>query len=154
MIQLYSKKSSMKLVENKKLTMTYIVQETLQAGIELFGFEVKSLRSKLGSLDGARVVIRGDEAYIVGSYIPPYQASNSPQSYDEQRIRRLLLTKKELHRLASIEQTKILTLIPSSLYLNHGLIKCDIALCKKKQTRDKREDIKKDITRRELRGRE
>ena len=123
----------------------------MEAGIELFGFEVKSLRNKQGSLDGAKIIVRGGEAYLVGAYIPPYQASNTPKSYDPYRTRKLLLNKNQIVDLYAIEQGKTLTLAPHSLYLKNTLIKCEIALCKKKNARDKREDIKKDITRRELR---
>lgn len=141
----------MRLVESKKLHLTYVITNTKEAGIELFGFEVKALRMKLGSLEGAKVIVRGGEAFLVGSYIPPYQASNTPKSYDPYRTRRLLLTREELFDLYTIEQAKSLTLAPHSLYLKNNLIKCEIAFCKKKNTRDKREDIKRDISRRELR---
>jgi SsrA-binding protein len=141
----------MRLIENKKLHLTYVVTDSLSSGVELFGFEVKSLRSKHGSLEGAKVIVRGGEAFLVGVYIPPYQPENTPKSYDPYRTRRLLLTKEELFRLASQEQSKVLTIVPNSLYLKNNLIKCDIALCKKKNAHDKREDIKKDISRRELR---
>lgn len=139
----------MKLVINKKLHLTYTVSETIEAGVELFGFEVKSLREKLGSLEGSKVIIRGGEAFIVGSYIPPYQPANSPKSYDPYRTRRLLFKKRELIDLYSKENTKTLTLAPVSLYSSHNLIKCEVAICKKKNTRDKREDIKKTIASRE-----
>ncbi len=142
----------MRLVESKKLHLTYVITNAKEAGIELFGFEVKALRKKLGSLEGAKVIVRGGEAFLVGSYIPPYQASNTPKSYDPYRTRRLLLNKEELFDLYTIEQAKSLTLAPHSLYLKNNLIKCEIAFCKKKSTRDKREDIKKDISRRELRA--
>lgn len=141
----------MKLVESKKLHLTYVINDTIEAGIELFGYEVKSLRKKQGSLDGAKIIVRGGEAFIVGSYIPPYQASNTPKSYDPYRTRRLLLSKNEIQDLYNIEQAKTLTIAPHSLYLKSTLIKCEVALCKKKDARDKREDIKKDISRRELR---
>lgn len=141
----------MSLIENKKLHLTYTTTDTFEAGIELFGFEVKSLRKKQGSLDGAKVIIRGKEAFLVGVYIPPYQAANTPKDYDAYRIRRLLFKKSELQELYSIEQAKQLTLIPHSLYSKNNLIKCEVAICKKKDSRDKREDIKKDIARRETR---
>jgi SsrA-binding protein len=141
----------MKLVANKKLTLTYTISETLEAGIELFGFEVKALREKLGSLDGSKIIIRGGEAFIVGSYIPPYQASNSPKDYDAHRTRRLLLTKAQIAMLAAHEQAKTLTIHPFSLYTKGPHIKCEVALCKKLQKHDKRESIKKDIARREQR---
>src|SRR5437016_849737 len=101
----------MKLVENKKLRMTYEVLETYSAGVELEGHEVKSLRKKLGSLDGSKVIIRGGEAFLVGSYIPPYQPANTPKSYDEHRTRKLLLTKSEIQKLAHDEENG-LTLHP------------------------------------------
>ncbi len=144
--------SLMKLVDNRKLHLTYVTIDTYDAGIELYGFEVKSLRQKLGSLDGAKVIVRGGEAFLVGSYIPPYQAKNTDKSYDPYRTRKLLMKKEELHTLAANEQSKTLTLHPQSLYVKHNLIKCDVAVCKKKDARDKREDIKKDIARREMRG--
>jgi len=142
----------MKLVENKKLRMTYDVIDTYQVGMELEGHEVKSLRNKLGSLDGSKVIIRGGEAFLVGSYIPPYQPANTPKSYDEHRTRRLLLKKDEIAKLAVIEEKKDLTLHPISLYIKNNLVKCEVALCKKLQKHDKRENIKKDIARRELRN--
>ncbi len=142
----------MKLVENKKLHLTYTITSTFEAGIELFGFEVKSLRKKQGSLDGAKVIVRGGEAFLVGIYIPPYQAGNTVASYDPYRTRKLLLKKSEVADLYGLEISKTLTLHPISLYLKGSLIKCEIAVCKKKNARDKREDIKKDINKRELRA--
>lgn len=143
----------MKLAESKKLHLTYIINDTYDAGVELFGFEVKAIRKKQVSLEGAKVIIRGGEAFLVGVYIAPYQAANTPKEYDPYRTRRLLLRKKEIEELYGLEQTKTLTLHPNSLYSKNNLIKCEVAVCKKKDTRDKREDIKKDIVRRELRER-
>lgn len=141
----------MKLAESKKLHLTYIINDTYDAGVELFGFEVKAIRKKQVSLEGAKVIVRGGEAFLVGVYIAPYQAANIPKEYDPYRTRRLLLRKKEIEELYGLEQTKTLTLHPNSLYSKNNLIKCEVAVCKKKDTRDKREDIKKDIVRRELR---
>ncbi len=144
----------MKLVENKKLRMVYTVLDTYPAGIELLGYEVKSLRQKLGSLDGSKIIIRGGEAFLVGSYIPAYQPANTPKSYDEHRTRRLLLTKEEIGKLAHEEENKDLTLHPISLYLKNNLVKCEVALCKKLQKHDKREKVKEEISRREMRLKE
>jgi SsrA-binding protein len=143
----------MRLIESKKLHLAYIITDTKEAGIELFGFEVKSLRKKQGSLDGAKVIVRGGEAFLVGSYIPAYQAANTPKNYDPYRTRRLLFKKSEIEELYALEQAKNLTLAPHSLYSSNTHIKCEVAFCKKKDARDKREDIKKDISRRELRDR-
>ena len=141
----------MKLLENKKLHLTYTVTETYEAGVELFGFEVKSLRQKQGGLDGAKVIVRGGETFLVGAYIPPFQPANTTKSYDPYRTRRLLLKKTEIMDLYSHEQSKTLTLAPHSLYLKNNLIKCEVAVCKRKNARDKREDIKKNISRHEAR---
>lgn len=142
----------MKLVLNKRWGLSYEIKESIQAGIELFGFEVKSLRNKLGSIDGARMIIRGGEAFLVGVYIPAYQEKNTPKSYDPYRTRRLLLKKEEMIHIIKNEESQNLTTIPISLYLKGTLIKCEIALCKKKHKGDKRENIKKDIARREMRN--
>lgn len=144
----------MSLVVNKKITLTYEVKERIEAGLELLGFEVKALRAKLGALDGARILIRGGEAYAVGIFIPPYQSNNTPKDYDAHRTRRLLLKKKDMEHILREEDTHDLTSIPISLYLNKNLVKCEIGLCKKLQKHDKRESIKKNIALREARVRE
>lgn len=141
----------MKLAENKKLHLMYTINDSYDAGIELFGFEVKAIRDKQVSLEGSKVIIRGGEAFVVGAYIAPYQVTNTPKEYDPYRTRKLLFKKKEIYELYGLEQTKVLTLHPNSLYSKNNLIKCEVAVCKKKDSRDKREDIKKNITRRELR---
>jgi SsrA-binding protein len=141
----------MKLVENKKLRLTYDVIDTYQSGVELEGHEVKSLRSRLGSLEGSKAIVRGGEAFLVGAYIPAYQPANAPKSYDEHRTRKLLLTKEEIARLAGLEHEQGLTLHPLSLYTIRNLIKCEIAVCKKLQKYDKREKVKTEIARREAR---
>lgn len=142
----------MKLVESKKLHLTYVITNTFEAGVELLGFEVKALRNKQASLEGGKVIIRGGEAFLVGIYIAPYQAANTPKSYDPYRTRKLLLKKSEVMELYNLEQSKTLTLHPNSLYSTHNLIKCEVAVCKKKDSKDKREDIKKDIAKREMRN--
>ncbi|MDQ5962524.1 MAG: SsrA-binding protein [Patescibacteria group bacterium] len=142
----------MKLILNKKLGLTHSVLETFEAGIELFGHEVKSLREKLGSLDGAKVIIRGGEVFLVGSYIPAYQPKNTDKNYDSHRTRRLLLSKSEIMALSKKEESSNLTMHPVSCYTKKNLIKCEVALCKKLQKHDKRESIKKEIARREERA--
>lgn len=141
----------MKLIDSKKLHLSYVISDTFEAGVELFGFEVKSLRKKQGSLDGAKIIVRGGEVFLVGAYIPPFQPANTPKSYDPYRTRRLLCNKNEIVDLYTLEQSKDLTLAPHSWYLKNNLVKCEVAVCKKKNARDKREDIKKSISRRETR---
>ncbi len=138
------------LVENKKATFNYNIQDKYEAGIELFGHEVKSLKNKRGNLSGAYIVIRGGEAYLVGLDIPYYQANNSPEEHDQKRTRRLLLTKKELRKLAEIENQKGLTLIPISLYNKSRVIKIEFAVGRGKKKTDKRETIKRREAEREI----
>ncbi len=79
----------MSLITNKKAGFNYEILEKYSAGIELFGFEVKSLKNSQGSLEGTYVTVRGGEAYIIGMFIPPYQVKNTPKDYDPYRNRRL-----------------------------------------------------------------
>jgi len=140
------------LVHNKKVYLNYEVTDTYDAGMKLEGFEVKALRSKLGSLDGAYVTIRGGEAFLINSFIPPYQEKNTPDSYDPRRNRKLLLTKAELQKLAGIEKEKGLTIVAISVYNSKAnKIKISIGIAKGKKQFDKRQDLKKRTTDRENR---
>lgn len=140
----------MALLENKKVRMRYTVLETYQAGLELIGSEAKALRSKLGSLDGSRVIVRDGEAYLVGVTIPPYQAANTPETYDPERTRRLLLNKKEIADLAEAEDKKGLTIVPIEVYNAGRYIKVRVAIVRGKGKVDKREDLKKKDAEREI----
>jgi len=131
------------LIRNKKASLQYEILEELEAGMELRGFEVKSLRAHKGSLEGARVIIRGGEAFLVGAEIPPYQPANAPKEYDPRRTRRLLIGKADLSRLAGLESQKGLTLVPISVYNKKQFIKVRVALVRGKKKYDKRETIKK-----------
>ena len=132
----------MDLIKNKKAHLRFAVLENYAAGVELTGSEVKALRSKLGSLEGARVVVRGGEAFIVGMTIPPYQAANTAKDYDPEHPRRLLLSKKELAELVNEESKKGLTIVPFEVYTDKTLIKVHIAVVRGKGKEDKREDLK------------
>lgn len=132
----------MNLIENSRAGFDYEILEKLEAGIELHGFEVKSLRAKLGSLKGARVVARGGEAYLVGATIPAYQVANTPKGYDPERARRLLLSKKEIAHLLGAESEKGLTIIPLSVYTKQRLLKLSLAIVRGKKARDKRATIR------------
>ena len=141
----------MSLLSNKKVYFNYDITETLVAGVELFGFEVKSLRKGQGSLEGSYVTVRGNEAYLVGSFIPPFQENNTPKDYDPRRNRRLLLTKMEITRLKDIESTKGLTIVPLSVYNKGRVLKLDLGIGKGKKKFDKRQTTKKRETERETR---
>ena len=133
----------MALIQNKKFHLNFEPVETFEAGIELAGFEVKSVREKHGSLEGAYVKLREGEAWLVNAYIPAYQPANAPEDYDPYRARRLLLHKTELSHLTGYERQKRLTIVPKSMYNAHGRVKVEIAVAKGKKKADKREDIKR-----------
>ena len=136
--------------ENRKARFDYEILEKYEAGIELLGTEVKSVRGGRMSLDGSFVIIRGGEAFLINANIPPYQIKNAPKDYDPLRNRKLLLTTKELTELVKNEKTN-LTIVPISVYNKGRKIKVNIALVKGKKKTDKRESIKKRETDIEIR---
>lgn len=130
------------LIENKKARLEYEFVETYEAGMVLTGQEAKSLRAGKASLVGARVMVRGGEAYLVGATVSPYQEGNVPKSYDPERSRKLLLSKKELHELSGAESQKGLTLVPIMIFNQKRFIKLSFALARKKKKHDKRATLK------------
>ena len=152
------------LAANKKAGFDYEILENYEAGLVLYGHEVKAIKTGHVSLTGSYVVAKGNEFYLINALIPPYQPPNTPKDYDPQRSRKLLLKKSEIRSLIGKSKTKGLTLIPIKLYTKksktpqgRGKIKLEFALAKGKKKIDKREKIKKrDIEReigRKLRGR-
>jgi len=139
----------MTYIENKKAKMRFSIMETFDAGIELLGSEVKSVRQKHGSLDGAHIVVRGGEAFITGMTIPPYQVSNTVTSFNPERNRKLLLNKKEIAQLSDAESKKGLTIVPLSLYNKGRYVKVQVAIVRGKAQADRREDIKRQDANRE-----
>ncbi len=133
----------MTLIEYKKAGLKFERLEEFEAGIELFGHEVKSIRDKRGQLDGSRIVVRAGEAYLVGVTIPPYQAANTPDGYDPERTRRLLMKKSEIAQLADAEAKKGLTVVPIEMYNKKHLIKVRVAIVRGKGKHDRREDLKR-----------
>lgn len=83
-------------IQNRKAHFNFEILETFEAGLVLQGFEAKSIRAGKGKLEGAHVIIRGGEAFLVGTSISPYQPANTPKNYDPERTRKLLLSKKNL----------------------------------------------------------
>lgn len=141
----------MSLIQNKKAHFNYEILEKIDAGVELLGLEVKSIKQGQGSLEGSHITVRGNEAYLVGMNIPPYQVKNTPTDYDPLRNRRILLTKKEIEELSKKENQKGLTIVPLSVYNKGRKLKVEIAIVRGKKKFDKRETIKKRDTEREIR---
>lgn len=141
----------MALISNKKAHFNYEILDKFEAGLVLAGYEVKSLRAGQGSLDGSRVIVRGNEAFLVGASIPPFQVSNAPKEYDRERARKLLLNRKEIAQIADAESKKGLTVVPLSVYNKGRNLKVEIGIARGKKMHDKRETIKKRDTDRDLR---
>lgn len=136
-------------ISNRKAFFDYQLLDRFEAGINLYGFEVKSVRAGKADLTGAFVRIVGSEAYLVNAKIFPYQQAQV-ESYDESRTRKLLLHKKEIIALKSKTDGSNLSLVPVSLYISHGFVKVEVALGKGKKKFEKREAIKKRDLRRQV----
>jgi len=129
------------LIKNKKARHEFFIEETYEAGIELLGNEVKSIREGKANIKEAYVRIKDNEALITGMHISPYEKSSS-WSTDPVRTRRLLLHKKEIIKLYSQVMQKGLTLVPLTVYLKKGLVKIEIGVARGKKLYDKRQDVK------------
>lgn len=136
--------------ENRRAGFDYEVIETLEAGMELFGTETKSTRAGRANITGAYVVIRGNEAWLLGADIPAWQPKNAPERYDPKRTRRLLLKADEIKRLIGKNQEKSLTLVPLKIYNKNQLLKLAIGICRPRRKADKREKLKKEEAKREI----
>ena len=134
---------------NRRARFEYNILESFEAGIELQGTEVKSLRTAKASLANSFARIEGNQVFLHGMHIAPYAFGNIANP-DPLRLRKLLLHKKEIRHLAGEISTKKLTLIPLKAYFKGGLIKVEIALAKGKKLYDKRAVIKKRESDREL----
>lgn len=141
----------MSLVRNKKVTLNYEILEKFEAGVELLGTEVKTIRSGHGSLDGAYVVVKGSEAFLLGSEIFAFQKANAPESFNPKRERKILLTKKEILIIKQETEKKGVSAVAISFFLKGKKIKLEFALARGKKKFDKRETIKKRDSEREMR---
>lgn len=128
--------------KNKRAFFDYEILEKYQAGIELFGFEVKAIRNGKISLKGAFVIVKNNEAFLINALVSPYQPKNTPKNYDPRRKRKLLLKKEEIKSLIGKAKQQGLTIIPLSVYNKNCKIKIEIALAKSKKKFQKKQAIK------------
>lgn len=135
---------------NKRAYFDYEILGTYEAGIELLGQEVKSIKTGRASLLGSFVVIKSNEAWLLNANIPPYQAKNVGADYDPTRSRRLLLKKSEIKELIGKSAQKGLTIVPLKIYNKNNKIKLEIGVARHKKLHDKRELIKERDMRREV----
>jgi SsrA-binding protein len=144
------------IARNKRARHDYAIEDVVEAGLVLTGTEVKSLRAGRASLTDGFGLITDSEAWLHGVHIPEY-TQGTWTNHEPRRIRKLLLHRKEIERLARSTQERGLTLVPLSLYFKDGKAKIELGLARGKRTYDKRQDLaKRDAARevdRELRRR-
>lgn len=137
------------VAQNKKSRHDYFVLETYEAGIELFGTEVKSIRKGKINLKDSWCSIDAGEIFVNGMHISHYEQGNI-FNRDPMRVKRLLMHKKEINRLLGVTKQQGLTLIPLSVYFLKGRAKLEIGLCKGKKNYDKRETLAKRDAQRDM----
>lgn len=136
--------------ENKKGLFDYEVIERFEAGLVLFGQEVKSIKTGHINLSGSFITLASGEPYWVGAKVPPYQPNNIGADYNDERQRKLLLNKKEIDYLIGKTKVKGFSLIPLKVYDKSGRIKLEFGLARGKRKYDKKEKIKKRDVQREV----
>lgn len=136
-------------ITNKRAFFDYEIKDRIEAGLNLYGSEVKAIRMGHVDLTGSHVRIVGAQAYLVNAKILPYKYAR-PEGYNETRSRKLLLHKKEIISLKSKLDGEKLSLVPVSLYEKHGFIKVELGLGKGKKQYDKRLALKKKDLKREM----
>lgn len=134
---------------NRKARHDYFVLETYEAGIELFGTEVKSLRAGAVNLKDSWCNIENGELFLLGTHISPYEKGNI-FNRDPLRVRKLLMHKKEIMKLFGTIKQDGYSLIPLSMYFKNAHVKVEVGLCKGKKLYDKREDMAKRDAKREM----
>ncbi len=137
------------IAQNKKAQHDYFVLETYEAGIELFGTEVKSIRKGRVNLKDSWCSIDGGEIFVNGMHVSPYEQGNI-FNRDPMRVKRLLMHKREINRLFGVTKQQGLTLVPLSVYFLKGRAKIEVGLCKGKKNYDKRDVAAKKDAQREI----
>lgn len=137
------KKESKFYAQNKKVGFDFELLDKYEAGIILTGHEAKAVKDGRATLNGAFVHIKNGKAQLLNSVIKPYQPNNAPKNYKEDRVRELLLNRKELEKLEIEQESNGLTIVPISLYNKKDIVKLEIAVARRKKKADKREAIKK-----------
>ncbi|XHX77876.1 MAG: SsrA-binding protein SmpB [Stenomitos frigidus ULC029] len=136
--------TSFKIVsDNRQARYLYEILETYEAGIELMGTEVKSIRAGKVNLRDGFALIRKGEILLMNVQISPHQTTSQAFNHEPTRTRKLLLHREEIRKLIGKVEQQGLTLVPLKMYMKRGWVKIDLALVKGKKLHDKREDIKK-----------
>ena len=126
------------IADNRRARYDYFIEERLEAGLALEGWEVKSMRAGRAQLAEAYVYIRNSEAFLIGAHIAPLKTASTHKVADPVRTRKLLLNRRELDHLVGAVERRGYTIVPLELYWKHGRAKLQIGLAKGKQKHDKR----------------
>ena len=129
-------------IKNRKANFEYFIEERYEAGIELKGTEIKSIRKGSCDIKDSFIIIKNQEAFLLNTYIAKYEEGNI-FNHEERRTRKLLLHKKEIKKLLEASSKDGYSLIPLSIYLKKGKAKVEVGVCKGKKLYDKRDTIKK-----------
>lgn len=138
-----------RIAENRKAYHDYHIEERLEAGIELAGTEVKSIRQRQVNISDSYATVREGELWLVGMHISPYEQGNRFNK-DPLRDRRLLMHKREIMRLFGLVRQQGLTLVPTKLYFKRGKVKVELAVARGKKNYDKRQSEAKKQANREI----
>ncbi|MDC0839293.1 SsrA-binding protein SmpB [Limnoraphis robusta] len=131
------------LTDNRKARYLYDILDTYEAGIELKGTEVKSIRAGRSNLQDGYALLRDGEVWLINVHISPYENTGNFFNHDPRRTRKLLLHRKEINKLIGQVEQKGLTLVPLKMYLKRGRVKVMIGLARGKKLHDKRETIRR-----------
>ncbi len=137
------------VVTNRRARREYFIEDTYEAGLVLTGSEIKSIRAGRANLQDSYVTIREGEAWLVNSHVAPYRQANV-QNHEPKRDRKLLLHRRQIHRLMGQVQAKGYTIVPLRLYLKDNRAKVEIALARGKKLYDKRDDLAKRQAQRDI----
>lgn len=149
-VTLMDKDSGIKIVaQNKKAYHDYFVEEKYEAGVELFGTEVKSIRAGKVNVKESYCDIKDGEVFVVGMHISPYEQGNVFNK-DPLRPKKLLLHKREILKLFGLVSQKGYTLVPLQVYLKNSRVKIEIGLCRGKKLYDKRDDMARNDAKRDM----
>ena len=137
------------IVNNRQVAHEYFIEERYEAGIELYGTEIKSIRAGAVNLKDSWCSIFKGEIFVNGMHISPYEKGNIFNK-DPMRVRKLLMHKREINRLYGTIKQDSLTLIPISLYFSGNKVKMEVGLCRGKKLYDKRDDLAKRAQKRDI----
>mgnify|MGYP000837302224 FL=1 len=143
------KKGIKQIAVNRQARHEYFVEETMEAGIELFGTEVKSIRAGTLNLKDSYVIIKNGEANVLSMHISPYDKGNI-FNHDPDRPKKLLLHKREINKLYALVKQDGYALVPLSVYFKDARVKIEVGVCKGKKNYDKREDAARRDAKREM----